>query len=323
MQSILYFRKCDVVRNHSPFPTRGTMMTPYEIEAFLAVTKYKTLSAAAKELHITQPALSRRLKTLESEIGITLFERQQGVREVTLTPGGQRFSLLAQKWLQVWQETAALARHPLTQPFCIAAIERLSLYLLPPLIRTFLNQVPTCQLTFRTEHTIDAYRYMNQGIIDVALVGWESYSKGFQCRPAFQEPFVLLTADPHFPEAPVPLSSLSPEKELRLPWSDAYDRWHARHFDEQIPPYLSIDQTALIPTFLTGNTWAIVPYTTAKALQNASLHIFPLNTPPPAQIIYVLTQDNQNQNFIRQFLSLLHKKLQADPQIQSYLDTFL
>jgi len=48
-------------------------MTLSEIEAFLAVIKYGTISAASEKLFISQPALSRRIHAIEEELGYGLF----------------------------------------------------------------------------------------------------------------------------------------------------------------------------------------------------------------------------------------------------------
>ena len=52
-------------------------MTHSEIECFLAICHYKTASRAAEALYITQPSLSTRLKTLEKELGGSLFYRKK------------------------------------------------------------------------------------------------------------------------------------------------------------------------------------------------------------------------------------------------------
>ncbi|HCI1515320.1 TPA: LysR family transcriptional regulator, partial [Enterococcus faecium] len=54
---------------------------------FLAVAREKNISRAAKSLHITQPTLSKQLKDLEEELGVTLFTR--GSREIQLTDSGR------------------------------------------------------------------------------------------------------------------------------------------------------------------------------------------------------------------------------------------
>ena len=53
-------------------------MTKTELEAFLAVLQYGSISAAAERLFITQPAMSRRMKSMAEELGYSLFESGRG-----------------------------------------------------------------------------------------------------------------------------------------------------------------------------------------------------------------------------------------------------
>ena len=64
-------------------------MTTAEIESFLAICRYKTITRAAEHLFISQSALSTRLNTLERDLGGRLFYRQKGCREMILTPKGK------------------------------------------------------------------------------------------------------------------------------------------------------------------------------------------------------------------------------------------
>ena len=81
-------------------------MTRTELESFLAVVQAGSLSAAAKNLYITQPALSRRIQSLEQELGYPLLQRSPGVRKATLTAQGEQFVSLATQWMGIWNETA-------------------------------------------------------------------------------------------------------------------------------------------------------------------------------------------------------------------------
>ncbi len=72
------------------------------LEYFLMVAQEENITKAAEKLHITQPTLSRQLKQLEDELGVTLLQR--GKRRVTLTEDGilmkrraQEIVLLAEK----------------------------------------------------------------------------------------------------------------------------------------------------------------------------------------------------------------------------------
>ena len=70
-------------------------MTEREIEAFLTIVRTGSISAAAEVLYVTQPALSRRIRALEQELGYQLFIRKKGLRNVGLTAEGKAFLSLA------------------------------------------------------------------------------------------------------------------------------------------------------------------------------------------------------------------------------------
>ena len=57
-------------------------MTHQEIEVFLAVVRTGSVSGAAQALYITQPAVSRHIRTLERELCCPLLVRGRGVRRV-------------------------------------------------------------------------------------------------------------------------------------------------------------------------------------------------------------------------------------------------
>ena len=65
-------------------------MTEREIEAFLTIVRTGSISAAAEVLYVTQPALSRRIRALEQELGYQLFIRKKGLRNVGLTAEGRK-----------------------------------------------------------------------------------------------------------------------------------------------------------------------------------------------------------------------------------------
>lgn len=54
---------------------RGSAMELEQMRQLEAIERLGTVSAAAEELHISQPALSRSIQRLEAELGCTLFDR--------------------------------------------------------------------------------------------------------------------------------------------------------------------------------------------------------------------------------------------------------
>lgn len=66
-----------------------------QLQHFIAFAKYKTLSQAAKELHISQPVLTRSMQKLEEDLNVPLFHRTKN--KITLNDNGNMAVELAQR----------------------------------------------------------------------------------------------------------------------------------------------------------------------------------------------------------------------------------
>lgn len=78
------------------------------VECFLSVAQTLHFARAATELHLSQPALSQRIKTLEREVGVALLERNR--RGVRLTVAGEAFLESAQAAVRHGDQAAEAAR---------------------------------------------------------------------------------------------------------------------------------------------------------------------------------------------------------------------
>ena len=83
-------------------------MTSQQIEYFLAVARNLSFTKAAEELYVTQPAISRQVSALESDLGFTLFDRTS--RKTTMTEEGKLFFGLFSTFSDAFAETVQKAR---------------------------------------------------------------------------------------------------------------------------------------------------------------------------------------------------------------------
>lgn len=83
-------------------------MSLEQLESVVAIADEGALVRAARRLHISQPPLTRRVRALEEELGVQLFDR--GPRGMTLTPAGQRFVARARAILHSVEDARRVAR---------------------------------------------------------------------------------------------------------------------------------------------------------------------------------------------------------------------
>lgn len=127
--------------------------------AFAAFAEHATFTRAAKQLHLSQPALHAQVKKLGEALGVVLYVRQG--RRVSLTPQGQRVAVFARdlqrRTAEFLREVGAIDRD---EPVVLAAGEGAMLYLIDEAIRTFARHgsAPLSLLTRDRTGTLEALR---------------------------------------------------------------------------------------------------------------------------------------------------------------------
>lgn len=137
---------------------------------FLMVAKERSFTSAAKQLHITQPTLSRQLADFEKELGVSLFVRKG--KTIALTQEGILLKRRALEILELEERTLEeiKGKEELIEGTITfgcgesAVIETLAL-----IIKSYKDKYPRVQIRIHTATADRIYEMMNQGLIDIGL----------------------------------------------------------------------------------------------------------------------------------------------------------
>ena len=169
-----------------------------QIEMFRAVVDHGTFTAAAKKMYVSQSAISRQVKLLEEELGVSLLHR--GARGVTLTRPGELLLALARRLGREVQdvvaqiaETQGLLRGSLT----IAGGMTVCLHVLPPVVRDYHRKYPGIDLKVVTGRNQRILELLRQREVDLALLTLPIQDDAFEVVTVLEEEMVVGTATRH------------------------------------------------------------------------------------------------------------------------------
>ena len=245
------------------------------LEAFLAVSETQNISQAAKLLHVTQSAVSHRIKGLEEQLGIVLLDRQKGVRHCKLTLAGENLYPVAEKWRQLWYETKQLQSTISALSLKIGCVDSVNTLILPELYQALLNNNPPVFLRIYTMPSLALFEKVDQKEMDVAFVLQKQHYKNLEVAEFQKESMMVVRNRPkgRKPPGKVKISDLDPSKELYIKWSPSYHIWHEQLWEDIHHPTIELDSVFLIEALLShSDRWAIVPQSVAgriTANQNA------------------------------------------------------
>ena len=150
-------------------------MELHQLEAFEAVALHRSFTRAAAALFLTQPAVTRQIASLETELHTRLFERLG--RSVRLTASGEAFHRYAEQIIRLAREAkeaVMVADTGGSGKFTVGASSTLATYVLPPLLRRFRQAYPFIEIAIGTGVSAQIVEMVRSGEADVGLVTTEN-----------------------------------------------------------------------------------------------------------------------------------------------------
>jgi DNA-binding transcriptional LysR family regulator len=166
----------------------------------LAVAEEESFTRAADRLHLAQPSLSRQIRVLEAELGVTLFNRGPGQGRVTLTADGAALLPFIQRVLADVAATGAEARALSGMArgrLAIGATPSLITSVVAPTLVEFHASHPGIDLAVVEAGSHQLVPQVAAGEVDLALVVLPVRDPLVVTTPLFDDPLVLAAAPDH------------------------------------------------------------------------------------------------------------------------------
>lgn len=254
--------------------TRVPRLDQQNILAYLTVAETGSFSAAARVLHLTQPAISKRIALLEDQLQSPLFERLP--RRLELTETGQALLPAARRLRQAlddFSDVPQFTQTPLTGRLSIALSHYTGLHLLPSALEAFNRAHPGVLLDLRFVESETALALVSQGQVRLAYGTLGSPNPPVETTMLWQERLIPMGATRQVQEQSFAFWLTQP---MILPAAQTstrqiIDQWLMQH--RLTPPAVievnQLDSIALLVG--TGIGWSVLPET----LQHEKLRPIP------------------------------------------------
>ena len=261
-------------------------LTLRDVDYFLAVARTGRLAQAAEACNVTQPALTKAIQRLESEIGLVLFERD--ARGTRLTAEGLRFVDVAQGLSASYADATRVATEVRAQQtgllrIGVTDITRNSLA--PRALAQLLQRRPGLRAVFRIGQSDQLARALRDGSLDMALVPtYGNVPNGCEGITVANDPHlpVVRAGHPLARRLVIELADLQPFSWILAgPHSNSYRTVAAILARHDLPPPQVMVETeyaseAVLALVQSTDLLALMPRSLLQATDQNGLHLLPL-----------------------------------------------
>jgi DNA-binding transcriptional LysR family regulator len=180
----------------------------FSLKVFRTVAEHLSFRKAAELLLLTQPAVSRQIKTLEQELGVRLFDR--AASKVSLTTQGAILYAHAQTLAKIAAEAVqelSASEVQLSGAFALGVSTTIAQYVLPRFLSVFLAEHPRLRFSVQSANTDAIVRRLLDGTIALGLIAGQPRQRGIHAVPFMDDELVLIAA-PDFESARITRAQL-------------------------------------------------------------------------------------------------------------------
>ena len=170
-------------------------MTIVQLEYIVAVDTYRSFVAAAEKCFVTQPTLSMQVQKLEDTLGVKLFDRSKQ----PVTPTDIGVDIIAQARILLGEsekikEIITDRQKELSGELRVGIIPTISPYILPKILRGFVEKYPQVKLIVWEQTTESIIQQLKLGTLDCGILSTPLHEANLTEIPVFYENFVAYTS---------------------------------------------------------------------------------------------------------------------------------
>jgi DNA-binding transcriptional LysR family regulator len=169
------------------------------LHTLVSVVEHGSLSAAARAKRISQPAVTKQIQRMESELGLTLLVRGPK-RQVELTPAGERVVAFARETLagyEALEQELGVLKEVGQGTLVLAASTIPGEYILPALLAAFREEYPRIRVEMTISDTADVAKRLLEDTADVGMVGSKPRRPGLRLERLVEDEVVLVVPPGH------------------------------------------------------------------------------------------------------------------------------
>jgi LysR family transcriptional regulator, nitrogen assimilation regulatory protein len=262
------------------------------LQSILKIAEKHSVSAAAIDLDVSQPALSRLLNETERDLNVRLFERLG--RGVQLTEVGRKFCDLASEIIlrhHLIRDSLNESSGKLSGTVRVVFPESVARILSIPLIRRIKERHPSVKLRIITSLPDAIPHHVNSGTADIGVISDTSAFGGLDATPLVREQFHIIGPAGSFPKGmEVMTLAAVAALPLLLPATEGtravIDRAFLKH---RLRPKISFEMDspfALLDLVRRGEGYAILAYAMAqRSIMLGELVAIPISNPPIERVL--------------------------------------
>ncbi|MCO4836950.1 MAG: LysR family transcriptional regulator [Oceanospirillaceae bacterium] len=256
------------------------------LNSFIKVATLGSFHGAASQLHASQPAISARIATLEEELGVKLFKRDQSGTK--LTARGRQLLPFAERLVAISSEMKAQLQDDAPQQgvFRIGIADTVAHLWLRDLLKVWREQHPLIQFELTIDLSLSLYKQLEEHQLDLALMVYTGQAVSVNTQPLSSLPQVWVGSSYFAKNSPsMDINTLSRCPILSFPAATGPGKHLQELFSQVLEKpkfHTSNSVSGLLAMAEQGAGIALLPHPIVEdALKNERLIAFNIDPAPP------------------------------------------